>query len=108
MKLAGAVVAVTGGGGGLGSAACRAARARGAADVIVIDLDGEAAGAVAAEVGGRACTADVGDEGQLAEAIAATERQTGRWTFSSPTPGSARPRIPSPQTLPGSDAGRST
>jgi len=78
MKLASTTVAVTGGGGGLGSAICRAARARGAAELIVIDLDGAAAKAVAAEVGGRAFAADVGDEAQLNAAITAATEQVGR------------------------------
>jgi NAD(P)-dependent dehydrogenase (short-subunit alcohol dehydrogenase family) len=77
VKLAGAVVAVTGGGGGLGSAICRAARTRGAVGVIVIDVNRDAARAVAAEVGGHAFAADVGDEAQLAGVIETATEQAG-------------------------------
>jgi NAD(P)-dependent dehydrogenase (short-subunit alcohol dehydrogenase family) len=77
VKLTGTVVAVTGGGGGLGSATCRAARARGAAEIVVIDVNGDAAQAVATEVAGHAFAADVGDEAQLTGVIEAAAGQAG-------------------------------
>ncbi|MBV9510059.1 MAG: SDR family NAD(P)-dependent oxidoreductase, partial [Caulobacteraceae bacterium] len=64
MNLAGAGVVVTGGGGGLGAALCRAFAAKGAR-VVVADLDGARAGAVAREVGGLAIQADVGREADV-------------------------------------------
>ncbi|MGH8973954.1 MAG: SDR family NAD(P)-dependent oxidoreductase, partial [Acidimicrobiia bacterium] len=53
MKLAGSVAVVTGGASGIGRALCRRFAAEGAS-VVVADLDGAGAAAVAAEVGGRA------------------------------------------------------
>ena len=69
MKLSGCVVAITGGGSGLGADACRLAVGRGASVVAVIDRDREAAEKVAAEIGGRALTADVTDEEQVRAVI---------------------------------------
>jgi NAD(P)-dependent dehydrogenase (short-subunit alcohol dehydrogenase family) len=43
MKLAGRVVAITGGGSGLGADACRLARTRGARAIVVVDRDSAAA-----------------------------------------------------------------
>lgn len=77
MKIQGAVVAVTGGGSGLGAATCRSLHARGAADIVVIDLDGAAAEAVAGEVGGHAFIADVGNEAMLASAIETATARVG-------------------------------
>lgn len=57
----GAGVVITGGGGGIGAALARRFTAEGAR-VVVADLDGEAAGAVAAEVGGTPFTGDVASE----------------------------------------------
>jgi NAD(P)-dependent dehydrogenase (short-subunit alcohol dehydrogenase family) len=59
-KLAGKVVAVTGGGGGIGEALCRHLAARGAASVAVVDINGDAAAHTAGRLGAVA-TAHVGD-----------------------------------------------
>ncbi len=56
----GQVALVTGGGSGLGAATARRLAAAGAF-VVVVDLDGERAGAVAREVGGEAVALDVAD-----------------------------------------------
>ena len=53
MRLAGRVVAITGGGSGLGADACRLARKRGARAIAVVDRDTAAAERLAAEVGGN-------------------------------------------------------
>lgn len=58
--LAGAVVAVTGGGSGIGEALCRHLAARGAGAVAVVDIDGQGAEATALRIG-KAGTAHVGD-----------------------------------------------
>lgn len=60
---------VTGGGSGIGRAACRRFAAEGAA-VAVLDIDGEAAGAVAADVDGTAVVADVADPAAVEDAVA--------------------------------------
>jgi NAD(P)-dependent dehydrogenase (short-subunit alcohol dehydrogenase family) len=60
LQLRDAVVVVTGGGSGIGAAMARRFAAEGA-QVIVNDLDGDAAKAVAAEFGGRAVAADAAD-----------------------------------------------
>lgn len=62
MKLAGKHAIVTGGAGGIGSALCRRFEQEGARGVVVADLDGPGAEAVAAEVGGLGVATDVTDE----------------------------------------------
>jgi NAD(P)-dependent dehydrogenase (short-subunit alcohol dehydrogenase family) len=59
---------VTGGGSGIGAATCRRMAAEGAA-VAVLDLDGEAAEAVAKETGGLAYGVDVADADALRAAV---------------------------------------
>ena len=78
MRLAGRVVAITGGGSGLGADACRLARARGALAIAVVDRDSAAAERVAAQVGGTPVTADVSDEQQVRAAVAAVEAEFGQ------------------------------
>jgi NAD(P)-dependent dehydrogenase (short-subunit alcohol dehydrogenase family) len=70
------VAVVTGGASGIGAACCRVLAGRGAA-VAVVDRDAERAQAVAREVGGRAWTADVGDEAGLAAAARSIEAEAG-------------------------------
>ena len=52
------VALVTGGAGGIGAASCRRLAAEGAT-VVVVDVDADAAGSLADELGGLAVTADV-------------------------------------------------
>ena len=61
MKLDGTSVLITGGGSGLGAAVARRLSGTGA-KVAVLDRDGNAAAAIAAEVGGTAVVADICDE----------------------------------------------
>jgi rhamnulose-1-phosphate aldolase/alcohol dehydrogenase len=68
--LAGRIALVTGGGSGIGRATARRLCAEGA-NVVVADLDGPAAGAVAEEIGGVAVTADVTREEAVADAVRA-------------------------------------
>jgi NAD(P)-dependent dehydrogenase (short-subunit alcohol dehydrogenase family) len=75
----GAAVVVTGGGSGIGAATCRTL-AGGGARVAVLDRRAESAGAVAAEVGGLAIVADVGDSAAVDDALARADAELGGLT----------------------------
>ncbi|WP_320669164.1 SDR family NAD(P)-dependent oxidoreductase [Patulibacter defluvii] len=79
LRLAGAVVVITGGAQGIGRATAAAVAARGAT-VAILDRDGEAAALAARELGGDALglTADVTDPAALADAIATVVERRGR------------------------------
>jgi len=77
LELRGKHVVVTGGAQGIGAALARRMAAAGAARVVVADLDGAGAEAVAAQVGGLGLAADVGSEAGVAELIAAAEDGAG-------------------------------
>jgi len=64
-ELAGRRAVVTGGASGIGEAIARAFAAEGA-DVVVADLDGDAANRVASEIGGEAWQVDLSDTAALA------------------------------------------
>lgn len=70
------VAIVTGGGHGIGRALCRRL-ARDDARVVVVDVDKEAANAVADEIGGVAIAVDVGDEAAVATLVDDVERDIG-------------------------------
>lgn len=76
---AGKVVLVTGAGQGIGSATAALLAERGAT-VAVVDLNGETAAKVAAEVGGgaRAYQCDVTDEQQIADVVERLQTDLGR------------------------------
>ncbi|KGE04774.1 SDR family oxidoreductase [Pseudohaliea rubra] len=78
MELTGKLVVVTGGGNGIGKALCEAFATAGAATVIVADLDGAAAEAVAAAVGGEGHGLDVRQEAALAALVEEVETRYGR------------------------------
>ncbi len=78
MDVKDAVCVVTGGGGGIGAALARGLAARGAAHVVVADLDGDAAGRVAADISGTAVSCDVGQEGAIEGLVAETQNSYGR------------------------------
>ena len=70
------VTVVTGGASGIGAACCRNFAARGA-KVVVVDLNGDGAKAVADEFGGLGVTCDVGDEGEINALVAQVEDAYG-------------------------------
>lgn len=77
MELKNQLVVITGGGSGIGEALAKEAHRRGAAKVVVADLNGDQASRVAAEVGGDALEIDVSDETAYAAAISAIESEHG-------------------------------
>jgi NAD(P)-dependent dehydrogenase (short-subunit alcohol dehydrogenase family) len=77
MDVRGKIAVVTGGANGIGRALCEALHGAGAAKVVVADLDGEAALAVAKTIDGRAIQADVGKPADLERAISTTEAEVG-------------------------------
>jgi NAD(P)-dependent dehydrogenase (short-subunit alcohol dehydrogenase family) len=76
MRVADKTVVVTGGGQGIGRALAERFASEGAR-VVVVDVNGGSAGLVADAIGGRAIQCDVGDHGQLDDAIDAVEREVG-------------------------------
>jgi NAD(P)-dependent dehydrogenase (short-subunit alcohol dehydrogenase family) len=80
MELTGRVAVVTGGAGGIGAALARRFVAEGAAAVVVADLDGRAAEALAAEIGPAAAAVpvDVTVESQVQELVDQVQRRFGR------------------------------
>jgi NAD(P)-dependent dehydrogenase (short-subunit alcohol dehydrogenase family) len=79
MELEGKVAVVTGGAGGIGRALAYKFVEEGAAGVVVSDVDGERARAVAEEIGDRAVAfaADVADQAQTDALIAHAEQSFG-------------------------------
>jgi NAD(P)-dependent dehydrogenase (short-subunit alcohol dehydrogenase family) len=78
VHLNGKVVVVTGGGNGIGAAMARRFTDEGATHVVVADLDGDAAGTVAEEIGGRAVAVDVADPAQVTDLVESTISDQGR------------------------------
>ncbi|MDX1781158.1 MAG: SDR family oxidoreductase [Thalassovita sp.] len=76
MQIEGSLAVVTGGANGIGKALCRALAAAGAR-VVVTDLDGPGAEAVAAEIGGRGMALDVSDGDAIAKVIETVEAEEG-------------------------------
>jgi len=78
MNVQGRIAFVTGAGRGIGRAVCRELRARGAAGIVVADLDGALAQATAAELGGLGVQCDVANESAVQAALAAAIAHYGR------------------------------
>lgn len=77
MRVTGKTIAITGGGKGIGRAlALRFAR-EGAKHIAVADLDGDAAAAVATEVGGFAMRVNVASESELTAFVDTVEQRFG-------------------------------
>ena len=76
MNISGHAAIVTGGGSGLGAQTARELAARGA-KVAVLDINGDAADAVAKEIGGVAARCDVTDTASLKEALAVARNAHG-------------------------------
>lgn len=72
------VIVVTGGGNGIGRALCRAFAQAGAKTVIVADIDGSAAAAVAHEIGGQPARIDVRHESEVQALVDTTLARDGR------------------------------
>jgi len=77
MELKDKIIVVTGGASGIGREMCRRFAREGAKKVIVADLNGEGAAAVAAEFGGHSMAVDVRNECEIIELINSTETQFG-------------------------------
>jgi NAD(P)-dependent dehydrogenase (short-subunit alcohol dehydrogenase family) len=78
MNIEGAVIVVTGGARGIGAALARRFAAGGAEAVVVVDLNAEAAGAVAAEFGGWGLACDVADPAAVAGLVEQVIARHGR------------------------------
>jgi NAD(P)-dependent dehydrogenase (short-subunit alcohol dehydrogenase family) len=76
MEIQGRTVVVTGGGSGLGEATAQYLSSRGAR-LVVLDRDGNKAGAVAQRIGGVACAADVTDEETIRLALHEAHHKVG-------------------------------
>ncbi|MYM57089.1 SDR family oxidoreductase [Thalassovita mangrovi] len=76
MQINGSLAVVTGGANGIGRALCEALAGAGAR-VVVTDLDGDGAKAVAEQIGGRGLQLDVSDGDALARLIADVEATDG-------------------------------
>jgi len=77
VKIAGLVVVVTGGAAGIGKALALRCHREGAKAVIVADIDGAGADAVARTIGGAAFACDVAREDDVARLVDETERRFG-------------------------------
>jgi len=77
MKIKDKIVVVTGGADGIGKALCERFHKEGAKAIIVADLNGEKAEAVAKSVGGKAYKCDVANEQDIIKIIEETEKNIG-------------------------------
>ena len=78
MQIQGRTLLVTGAGRGIGRALCREFARRGAASIVVADLDGALARATAAESGGLGLECDVSDPQAIEAVVRMAEAHCGR------------------------------
>lgn len=77
MEVKAKVVVVTGGADGIGGALCRRFAQEGARAVVIADIDGDRAKALATEIGGHALRCDVANEADVAGLIDTTQEKWG-------------------------------
>jgi NAD(P)-dependent dehydrogenase (short-subunit alcohol dehydrogenase family) len=77
MRVADKVVVITGGGSGIGRSLAERFVKENAKHVVVADIDGDAATAVAAGIGGVGVQVDVGNEDEIVKLIDDTEARVG-------------------------------
>lgn len=77
MDVAGKIIIVTGGGAGIGAAMAKRFAAAGAAKIVVADLDGAAAKAVADSIGAEHAAIDVRDEAAIKALVAKVQGAHG-------------------------------
>jgi NAD(P)-dependent dehydrogenase (short-subunit alcohol dehydrogenase family) len=77
MNVSGRVVVVTGGANGIGRALCERFQREAASKVVVADLDGDGAAAVARSIDGAGYRCDVAREGDILHLVDATEDRFG-------------------------------
>ena len=77
MKIKDKIVVVTGGADGIGKALCERFHKEGAKMVIVADLNGDKAAAVAKSIGGKAYKCDVANEQDIIRIVEETEKNIG-------------------------------
>jgi len=78
MELRDKVVVVTGGASGIGAGLCRRFREEGVRGLVIADLNGDAAAALAAELGGKGRGVNVCEESAIAALVAETEAEFGQ------------------------------
>jgi NAD(P)-dependent dehydrogenase (short-subunit alcohol dehydrogenase family) len=77
VNLDGATIVVTGGASGIGRALCQRFAREDARGIVVADVDGEGAAAVASEVGGLAVTTDVSVEADVVHLVSKANEAFG-------------------------------
>lgn len=77
MRLKDKTIVVTGGGHGIGKGLCQRFAVEGAKEIVVVDIDIDAAKQVAESIGGHAAACDVADESAVIALIDETETKVG-------------------------------
>ena len=77
MKVRDQIIVVTGGADGIGKAMCERFHKEGAKHVVVADINGDKAAAVAQSIGGTAYACDVSSEADIVRIVEETENRVG-------------------------------